>query len=65
MGHNLSFDDSETLAKEFDEFRLLLRESLLILHDGHPLKRYVKSILLELFYDYLQFSFIISASFDN
>ena len=48
-GHNASFDDFETLAKEFDEFRLFLRESLLILRDGPPLNRYVKSISLELF----------------
>ena len=26
MGHNASFDDFETLAKECDEFRLLLKE---------------------------------------
>ena len=31
MGHNGSFDDFETLVKECDEFRLLLRESLLII----------------------------------
>ena len=48
-GHNASFDDVETLAKECDEFRLLLRESLLILRDDPPLNRYVKSIPLELF----------------
>ena len=30
-GHNASFDDFETLVKESDELRLLLRESLLIL----------------------------------
>ena len=48
-GHNASFDDFETLAKERDEFRLLLRESLLILRDDPPLNRYVKSIPLELF----------------
>ena len=47
-GHNTSFDDFETLVKESDEFRLLLRESLLILHDDPPLNRYVKSISLEL-----------------
>ena len=28
MVHNASFDDFETLIKESDEFRLLLRESL-------------------------------------
>ena len=30
-GHNAIFDDFETLVKECDEFRLLLRKSLLIL----------------------------------
>ena len=30
-GHNASFDDFETLVKESDELRPLLRESLLIL----------------------------------
>ena len=54
MGHKQSFDDFEC-----DEFRLLLRDSLLILRDDPPLNRYVKSIPLELFYNYLQFSFII------
>ena len=48
-GHNASFDDFETLVKECDEFRLLLRESILILRDNPPLNRYVKSIPLELF----------------
>ena len=48
-GHNASFDDFETLVKESDEYRLLLRESLLILRDDLPLNRYVKSIPLELF----------------
>ena len=48
-GHNASFDDFETLAKESDEFRLFLRESLLILRDGPPLNRCVKCISLELF----------------
>ena len=57
--HNASFDDFETLVKECDEFRLLLRESLFILHYDRPLNRYVKSIPLELFHNYLQFSFII------
>ena len=33
VGHNASFDDFETLVKECYEFRLLLRESLLILRD--------------------------------
>ena len=47
--HNASFDGFETLARECDEFRLLLRESLLILCDDPFLNRYVKSILLELF----------------
>ena len=45
-GHNASFDDSETFVKESDEFRLLLRESLLIMCDDLPLNRYVKSIPL-------------------
>ena len=48
-GHIASFDDFETLVKECDEFRRLLRESLLILHDDLPLNRYTKSIPLELF----------------
>ena len=48
-GHNASFDDFETFGKESDEFRLLLRESLLIFHGDPPLNRYVKSIPLELF----------------
>ena len=48
-GYNTSFDDFETLVKECDEFRLLLRESLLILRDDSPLHRHVKSIPLELF----------------
>ena len=47
MGHNASFDDFETIIKESDEFRLLLRESLVILRDDPPLNRYVKSIPLE------------------
>ena len=47
--HNASFDDFETLAKECDKFRLLLRESLLILRDDPSLNRYVKLIPLELF----------------
>ena len=47
--HNASFDDFETLAKECDEFRLLFRESLLILCDDPLLNRYVNSIPLELF----------------
>ena len=34
-GHNASFDDFESLTKECDEFKLLLRESLLILHEIH------------------------------
>ena len=49
-GHNASFDDLEILVKESDEFRFLLRESLLILRDDPPLNRYVKSILMELFF---------------
>ena len=48
-GHNASFDDFESLVKECDEFRLLLRYSLLILRDDPSLNRYVKSIPLELF----------------
>ena len=48
MDHNISFDDSGTLVKECNEFRLLLRESLLILRDDPPLNRYVKSIPQEL-----------------
>ena len=48
--HNSGFDDFETLVKECDEFRLLLRESHLILHDNPPLNRYVKSIPLVLFW---------------
>ena len=63
-GHNASFDDFETLVKECDEFRLLLRESLLVFPDDPPLNRYVKSVPLEhidliLFHNYLKFSFII------
>ena len=49
MGHNASLDDFETLIKESEEFRFLLRESLLILHDDPQLNRYVKPIPLELF----------------
>ena len=41
-GKNASFNDFETLVKESDEFKLLPRESLLILRDDTPLKRYVK-----------------------
>ena len=48
-GHNASFDDFETLAKERDELRFLLRESFLRLRDDPPLNRYIKSIPLELF----------------
>ena len=48
--HNASFDGFETLVKECDEFRLLLRESLLIVRDMiHLRNRYVNSILIELF----------------
>ena len=47
--HNASFHDFETLVKDFDEFRLLLRESLVILRDDPPLKRYVNSNPLKLF----------------
>ena len=49
MGHNASFDDFKTLVKECDEFRLLLRESLLILRDDPILNTYVNSIPRELF----------------
>ena len=48
-GHNASFDDFETLVKESDEFRLLLRKPLSILRDDPTLDRYIKSISLELF----------------
>ena len=48
-GHNPNFDDFKTLVKESDEFRLLLRESLLMLRDDPPLNRYVKSTPMELF----------------
>ena len=48
-GHNASFDDFETLVKECDEFRLFLRESLLILRDDPLLNGYAKSIHLERF----------------
>ena len=48
-GHNASFDDFETLVKEPDEYRFLLRESLLILRDDASLNRHVQSIPLELF----------------
>ena len=48
-GHDASFDDFETFAKERHEFRLLLRESLLILCDDPPWNRYVKFIPLERF----------------
>ena len=34
--HNANFDDFETLVKECDEFRLLLRVSLLIMRDDPP-----------------------------
>ena len=47
--HNASFDNFETLGKESDEIRLLLRELLLILSDDLPLNRPVKSIPLEFF----------------
>ena len=39
----------EYVVQECDEFRLLLRESVMILLDDPPLNRYVKSIPLELF----------------
>ena len=47
-GHNASFDDFETLVTDSSEFKLLLRESLLILRDDPLFSRYVKSIPLEL-----------------
>ena len=47
-GHDASFNDFETFVKESDEFRLLLRQSLLILHDP-LLNRNFKSIPSELF----------------
>ena len=50
--HSAGFDDFETLVKESGEFRLLTK-SLLILHDDPLLNRYVSSILLELFHNYL------------
>ena len=40
-GHNASFNDFETLVKEYDEFRLLLTESLLILRDDPPSNTYL------------------------
>ena len=55
-GHNASFDDFETLIKECDEFRIFLRESILIFRNDSPLNRYVNG---DMFHDYLQFSFII------
>ena len=48
-GDNASFDDFETLVKEPDEVRVLVRVSFLILRDDPPLNRYVKLIPLELF----------------
>ena len=59
-GHNTSFDNFETLVKKSDEFRLFLRELLLMLRDDPPLNRYVKPTPLELFHNYLQFSSISS-----
>ena len=50
MGHNASFDDFKTLVKEFYEFSLFLRESLLILRDDRTLNKYVKWTHLELFF---------------
>ena len=58
-GHKASFDDFETLVKECDEFRLLLRESILILRDDPPLIDMLIPFLWNFFHDYLQFSFII------
>ena len=59
-GHTASFNDFETLVKECDGFRLVLRESLLIFCDDPPLNRYVLSpSLWNFFHNYLQFSFII------
>ena len=48
-GHDTSFDDFETLAKECDEFRLILRKSLWMLRDDPQLNRHVKFIPLKLF----------------
>ena len=47
--HNASFCSFETLFKDCDGFRLLLKQVLLILHDDPPLNRYIKSIPLEIF----------------
>ena len=43
------FQEFETLVKEFDKFRLLLRETLLISRDDRLFNRIVNSISLELF----------------
>ena len=51
-GHNASFHDFETLVKESDEFRLLLRDLFFILRDD--------LLLWNIFHNYLQFNFIIS-----
>ena len=49
-GHNPSFNEFETLVKESNEFRFLLRESILTSHDEPSLKKYVKPLKpLELF----------------
>ena len=40
-GHYTGFDDFETVVKESVEFRLLLRDSLLMMHDDKTLNRYV------------------------
>ena len=48
-GHNPSSDDVEIFVKEYNEFRLLFRESLLISRDEPSLNKYVKLITLQLF----------------
>lgn len=45
-GHNVSLVHPETLVKESHDFRLLFWDSILILRDNTPLKRYVKAISL-------------------
>ena len=48
-GHTPSFDDFSILVKDSNEFRLLIRESLLISRDNPSLNRNIQSIPLELF----------------
>ena len=45
----INFDDFDILAAEFNKFKLLLRESLLIKRDKPILNRTIKSFPLELF----------------